>query len=120
MEVKESSGEAAELRKRARQLRDCAREARALAGRLGPYLDDAVKRATPRASSLWSGGDAAVIWQGPFADQCTTVLQNHRQSLNGMGGALQADATRWENQAAELDKQATAKDKAEAATGGNR
>ncbi|MGW6709076.1 hypothetical protein ACWGDE_29890 [Streptomyces sp. NPDC054956] len=115
----EKDGEAADLKKRARELRDCAREARALAAKLGPYLDDAVKRATPRAANLWSGGGQDVIWQGPFADQCTTALRGHRQSLNGMGTALLADATRWDNQANELDRQATAKDKAAAGTGGN-
>lgn len=36
-----------------------------------------------------------------------------------MGGALLADATRWENQAAELERQAKEKDKAKTGTGGN-
>ncbi|MFJ6792898.1 hypothetical protein [Streptomyces sp. NPDC091268] len=110
--------EAAELKKRAKQLRDCARDARSIAAKLGPYLDDAVKRATPRAGGF-SSGDQAVIWQGPYADQCTTTLRNRRQSLNGMGTALLADAARWDHQADELDRQAAAKDKAATGTGGN-
>ena len=65
-----ASGEdAAELRKRAERLRECAREARALARRLGPYLDDAVKKATPRASGFPTGADKGALWQGPFADE---------------------------------------------------
>ncbi|MEV7525725.1 hypothetical protein [Streptomyces sp. NPDC091371] len=114
----EKDGEAAaDLKKRAKELRDCAREARSLAARLGPYLDDAVKRATPRASVFSGGADQDVIWQGPFADQCTTTLRTHQQSLNGMGTSLLADARRWETQADELDRQATAKDKAATGTG---
>lgn len=38
--------DAAELKRRAENLRGCAREARSIARRLGPYLDDAVKKAT--------------------------------------------------------------------------
>ncbi|WP_234335303.1 hypothetical protein [Streptomyces variegatus] len=56
--------DAAELKKRAERLRDCAREARAPARRLGPYLDDAVKKATPRAAAFRTGGDEGAIWQG--------------------------------------------------------
>ncbi|MEU0245998.1 hypothetical protein ABZ192_16965 [Streptomyces sp. NPDC006235] len=109
--------EAAELKKRAERLRECAREARALARRLGPYLDNAVKKATPRTSAFRTGGDEGAIWQGPFADECTAQLQQRQRTLNSMGTALLADATRWENQADELDRQA--KDKAKAGTGGN-
>ncbi|WP_193513662.1 hypothetical protein [Streptomyces griseoloalbus] len=50
---------------------------------------------------------------------CTTKLQQPQRTLNGMGGALLADATRWENQADELERQAKEKDKARAGTGGN-
>ncbi|MEU0999293.1 hypothetical protein [Streptomyces tibetensis] len=105
--------DAAELKKRAERLRDAAREARTLARRLGPYLDDAVKRATPRS------GDEGAIWQGPFADECTAKLQQRQRSLNNMGTALLGDATRWESQADELDRQAGEKDKAHAGTGGS-
>jgi hypothetical protein len=109
---------AAELKKRAERLRDCAREARAIARRLGPYLDDAVKKATPRATAFRTGGDEGAIWQGPFADECTATLQKRQNSLSGMASSLLADATRWESQADELDRQAKEKDKSKAGTGG--
>ncbi len=110
---KDADGEA-ELKKRAEKLRECAREARTLARRLGPYLDDPVKKATPRAAT---GDGKGAIWQGPFADECTAKLQGHQRTLNGMGTALLADATRWEGQADELDRQA--KEKAKSQAGGN-
>jgi len=110
--------DAAELKQRAERLRGCAREARSIARRLGPYLDDAVKKATPRAAAFRSGGDKGAIWQGPFADECTATLQQRQRSLSGMAGALLADATRWETQADELERQAKAKDKAKSGTGG--
>lgn len=113
-----TSEDAAELKRRAERLRECARGARALARRLGPYLDDAAKKAAPRATDFRTGNDANAIWQGPFADECTVKLQQRQRTLNGMGGALLADATRWENQADELDRQAKEKDKAKAGTGG--
>ncbi|MFE0672612.1 hypothetical protein [Streptomyces sp. NPDC058867] len=111
--------DAAALKKRAEKLRGCAREARSIARRLGPYLDDAVKKATPRAAAFRTGGDKGAIWQGPFADECTAALQNRQGTLNGMATSLLADATRWENQADELDRQAKEKDKTKAGTGGN-
>jgi hypothetical protein len=110
--------DAAELKKRAERLRGCAREARSIARRLGPYLDDAVKKATPRADAFRTGGDEGAIWQGPFADQCTATLQKRQNKLNGMASSLLADATRWEDQADELDRQAKEKDKAKAGVGG--
>jgi hypothetical protein len=113
------AADAAELKKRAERLRECAREARTLARSLGPYLDGAVKKAAPRAGDFRAGNDANAIWQGPFADECTAKLQQRQHTLNGMGGALLADATRWENQADELERQAKEKDKAKAGTGGN-
>ncbi|MFR0358973.1 hypothetical protein [Streptomyces sediminimaris] len=109
--------DAAELKKRAERLRGCAREARSIARRLGPYLDDAVRKATPRAAAFRTGGDEGAIWQGPFADQCTATLQKRQSTLHSMAGSLLADATRWENQADELDRQA--RDKAKAGTGGH-
>ncbi|MGW3494272.1 hypothetical protein [Streptomyces sp. NPDC001020] len=111
--------DAADLKARAERLRGCARDARSLARRLGPYLDDAVKKATPRAALFRTGEDDGAIWQGPFADECTAKLQQRRGTLNNMGGALLADATRWENEADELDRQAKEKDKAKAGTGGH-
>lgn len=111
--------DAAELKKRAERLRGCAREARSIARRLGPYLDDAVKKATPRAAAFRTGGDEGAIWQGPFADECTAKLQQRQKSLNGMASSLLVDATRWESQADELDRQAMEKAKAKAGTGGN-
>ncbi|ANB07861.1 hypothetical protein SAM40697_3903 [Streptomyces ambofaciens] len=113
------SEDAAELKKRAKRLRECAREARTLARHLGPYLDDAVKKATPRATGFRTGDDKGAIWQGPFADECTGTLQQRQRTLNGMGTALLADATRWESQAEELDLRAKEKDKAKAGAGGN-
>ncbi|MGW1727383.1 hypothetical protein ACWCQK_31255 [Streptomyces sp. NPDC002306] len=118
MAVTEGGGDSAELKRRAEKLRACAREARSLAHRLGPYLDDAVKKATPRANAFRTGGDKGALWQGPFADESTAVLQQRQRSLNGMGTALLADATRWETQADELDRQAKEKDKAKSGTGG--
>ncbi|MEU8585670.1 hypothetical protein AB0C59_01455 [Streptomyces sp. NPDC048664] len=99
-----------ELKARAKRLRECARQARALAGRLGPYLDQAVKKATPRGTGPGSGA----IWLGPFADQCTLTLQKRRNTLSVMATSLLGDARRWEQQADELDHQATEKDKAAA------
>ncbi|MCX5248165.1 hypothetical protein OG895_23645 [Streptomyces sp. NBC_00201] len=111
--------DAAELKKRAENLRGCAREARSIARRLGPYLDDAVKKATPRTDAFRIGGDEGAIWQGPFADECTAKLQKQQNSLSGMASSLLVDATRWESQADELDRQAKEKDKAKAGTGGH-
>lgn len=110
--------DAAELKRRAAQLRNLAREARSIARRLGPYLDAAVKKATPRATAFRTGGDEGAIWQGPFADECTAALQRRQQTLNGMASSLLVDASRWESEADELDQQAKEKDKAKAGTGG--
>jgi hypothetical protein len=110
--------DAAELKKRAEKLRGCAREARSIARRLGPYLDDAVKKATPRTAAFRTGDDANAIWQGPFADECTTVLQQRQSTLSSMAGSLLTDATRWESQADELERQAKEKDKTKAGAGG--
>lgn len=113
-----TADDSAELKKRAEHLRACAREARSLARQLGPYLDDVVKRATPRASAFRTGDDQGAIWQGPFADDCTAKLRKRQGTLNQMGTSLLADATRWESQADELDRQAKEKDKAKTGTGG--
>ncbi|MFJ9540570.1 hypothetical protein ACIRPX_25300 [Streptomyces sp. NPDC101225] len=118
MAAKDGEG-ADELRKRAERLRGCAREARSIARRLGPYLDDVVRKAAPRAAAFRTGGDEGAIWQGPFADRCTATLQKRQATLNSMARSLLADAGRWEGQADELDRQAKEKDKAKAGTGGH-
>lgn len=110
--------DAAELKKRAERLRECARQARTIARRLGPYLDAAVAKATPRTGGT-VGGTGDAIWLGPFADQCTSTLQQRQNKLSSLATALMADATRWENEAATLDDQAKAKAKAKAPTGGH-
>ncbi|MFE1293184.1 hypothetical protein [Streptomyces sp. NPDC058731] len=84
----------AQLKKRAEDLRECARRARRIAGTLGPYLDNAVKQATP------------AIWKGPFAQRSTATLDARKGSLHSMAGDLMADAQRWETEARNLDDQA--------------
>jgi hypothetical protein len=84
----------AQLKKRADDLRECARKARTLAGALGPYLDNAVKQATP------------AVWKGPFAEASTTTLGARKKSLGSMAGDLMADARRWETEARHLDDEA--------------
>lgn len=88
--------------KRAKHLRDCATEARSVARLLGPYLDDAVKKASPRAT-LFGGGAGDAIWQGPFADASTQSLKARQRKLSGMATALLADAKRWEAEATALE-----------------
>ncbi|WP_260825598.1 hypothetical protein [Streptomyces sp. 15-116A] len=78
-----------------------------------------MRKATPRATASRASNSADAIWQGPFADECTATLQQRKGTLNTMGGALLADATRWENQADELDRQAKEKDRSAAVAGGN-
>ncbi|MEV6008227.1 hypothetical protein AB0M29_15580 [Streptomyces sp. NPDC051976] len=114
---------------KAAKLRACATEARAVARSLGPYLDDAVSKAAPRAADMSvgfgdaPGGGSDAIWLGPFADQCTNTLQQRRGTLGRMATALMADANRWENEASRLEsdsKAAKAKDKAaKTAAGGH-
>ncbi|UXY29194.1 hypothetical protein [Streptomyces sp. HUAS TT20] len=84
----------AQLKKRADDLRECARRARTLAGSLGPYLDKAVSQATP------------AIWKGPFADASTATLGARKSSLHSMASDLMADARRWETEASNLDDEA--------------
>lgn len=83
-----------QLKKRADDLRACARKARTLAGSLGPYLDNAVKQATP------------AIWKGPFAEASTATLGARKSSLYSMASDLMADARRWETEASNLDHEA--------------
>jgi hypothetical protein len=98
MRDEEESGETpAELRERAEGLRECARQARTLAGALGPYVDDEATRAS---------GTDPVIWQGPYAEATTQVLVDRKSTLNSMADALMNDASRWESEAADLDDRA--------------
>ena len=122
-----AADDAAELDRRAQKLRACATEARTIARSLGPYLDDAVGKAAPRAADMMTGfGDAGggseAIWLGPFADQCTGTLKQRQGTLASMASALMADATRWESEATRLDgesKAAKAKANAKTGTGGH-
>lgn len=127
-----ATDDAAGMDQRAAKLRECAKDARAIARSLGPYLDDAVSKAAPRAGGAQDGGQA--IWLGPYADQCTGTLKQRQAKLSSMASALMADATRWEGQAgrlegdakaartqakAEADAKAKAKANANATTGGH-
>ncbi|MER6382300.1 hypothetical protein [Streptomyces sp. NPDC001250] len=84
----------AQLKKRADDLRECARKARTLAWSLGPYLDNVVTQATP------------AIWKGPFAEASTATLGARKGSLHSMASDLMADARRWETEARNLDEEA--------------
>ncbi|MEU6070373.1 MULTISPECIES: hypothetical protein [Streptomyces] len=84
----------AQLKKRADDLRECARRARTIAGSLGPYLDNAVTQAAP------------AIWKGPFAEASTATLGTRKSSLHSMASDLITDARRWETEANNLDDQA--------------
>lgn len=126
-----ATDDAQDLSQRAQNLRECAKQARTIARSLGPYLDDAVSKATPRASGVLAdlGGSTTgnpAIWMGPFADQCTATLQQRRSKLASMASALMADATRWESEATRLEgdakaaKAAAAKKPSGSTTGGPR
>lgn len=94
----EPAGETPEqLKKRADDLRACARKARALAKTLGPHLDAAAKKAQQTDPP---------VWQGPFATQTTTQIVNRRSTLGQMASALMGDAGRWDTEADRLDEQA--------------
>lgn len=101
---------AGDLKKRAEQLRECARDARSVAKQLGPYLDSPVKKASPRVNPFTGAGDDA-IWAGPYADASTRSLQEKQHKLQRMAASLMADAKRWEQQATHLDDEAKAKGK---------
>lgn len=107
MRPDDESGETPEqLKKRAEDLRECARTARTLAGSLGLYLDKVVGQATP------------AIWKGPFADSSTAQLGARRNSLHSMASDLMADAARWETEARNLDDQASKAKHAKTGGGG--
>lgn len=119
-----ATDDAADLTRRAQNLRDCAKEARTIARSLGPYLDDAVSKASPRTGDMVTGigsapaGGGTAIWLGPFADQCTGTLKQRQSKLSSMATALMADATRWEGEATRLEGDAkTAKAAAKANAG---
>ena len=108
-----ATNDGTELKQQADKLRECATQARTIARSLGPYLDDAVSRATPRGDDALSGFGGApagnpAIWLGPFADQCTQTLTQRQSKLAGMASALMADAARWENEAGRLEGEARA------------
>lgn len=105
----------AALKQRADKLRESASQARALARTLGPFLDDATRKAAARAVDPGHPGDA--IWLGPYADACTSTLRQRQGTLHGMASSLMADATRWESAASDLDSQAKAKAKPTAPAG---
>ena len=112
--------DAQDLTRRAQNLRECAKQARTIARGLGPYLDDVVSKAAPRADDVMTGlgGPSAgspAIWMGPFADQCTATLRQRQSRLASMASALMADATRWESEATRLDGDAKAAKAAAAA-----
>jgi hypothetical protein len=83
-----------QLKKRADDLRECARKARRIAGSLGPYLDGAVSQATP------------AIWTGPYAQTSTATLAGHKSALHQMASDLVHDAARWELESRNLEDQA--------------
>jgi hypothetical protein len=83
-----------QMKKRADDLRECARKARRIAGALAPYLDGAVNQATP------------AIWTGTYAQTSTATLADRRRTLREMANDLMQDAFRWENEARNLDDQA--------------
>ncbi|MCX4549037.1 hypothetical protein [Streptomyces sp. NBC_01500] len=85
-----------QLKKRAEDLRACARKARALANRLGPHLDGAAKKAQQSDPP---------IWQGPFATDSTRQIVNRSRTLGQMASALMHDAGRWGVEADRLDDQ---------------
>ncbi|WEV28952.1 hypothetical protein OYE22_30025 [Streptomyces sp. 71268] len=87
-----------QLRKRAGELRACARRARSLAKTLGPHLDPAAKKAQQSDPP---------VWRGPFATDATRQLVQRRNTLHQMASALMHDAGRWEAEANRLDEQAT-------------
>lgn len=94
-----------QLKRRAADLRECARTARKVAGSLGPYLDGAVTSAAP------------TIWTGPYATSTTGMLGARKSTLHQMASDLMRDAGRWDNEANTLDDRAT-KAKAQKTGGG--
>ncbi|MFJ6798658.1 hypothetical protein [Streptomyces sp. NPDC091268] len=86
-----------QLKKRADDLRACARKARGIAKTLGPHLDAAAKKAQQADPP---------VWQGPFATQSTTQIVNRKSTLGQMASALMHDAGRWDTEADRLDEQA--------------
>jgi len=72
-----------------------------MAETLGPFLDQAVAAATEK--------DA---WQGWYARETTSRLQDHKRHLNGMADRLVLDAGAWIREAESLERQADAAKKA--------
>jgi hypothetical protein len=87
-----------DLRRRAEELRECAREARRLAEPLAGFLDaesDRAQRSDP------------TIWQGPYAERSTMTLVERRTSLHDLAWYLAHDASRWDTEADALEEQAS-------------
>ncbi|MFF4220638.1 hypothetical protein [Streptomyces nondiastaticus] len=97
------------MKKRADDLRACARQARLLAQRLGPYLDSPAKQAQQSEPA---------IWKGPYATSATAQISDRQGKLNRMASALMSDAGRWEAEARRLDEQAADEDKKKNKDGG--
>jgi hypothetical protein len=118
-----ATDDATDLKRRADTLRECATQARTIARSLGPYLDGAVSKATPRGDDMmsWpgssSGGNPA-IWAGPFADQCTHTLTERQSKLASMASALMTDAIRWESEATRMEGEAKAAKNTSSTAGG--
>jgi hypothetical protein len=86
-----------ELRQRAEDLRECAREARRLAEPLAGFLDAEAERAQRSDPT---------IWQGPYADRSTTTLVERQTSLHDLAWYLTHDAGRWDTEADALEDRA--------------
>jgi hypothetical protein len=89
------------LRRRAQELRECARRARMIAETLGPFLDQAVTTATTKD-----------VWQGWYARETTQRLKDRKRELNGMANQLVSDAAAWVREAEGLERQAEKAQKA--------
>ncbi|MFH8365852.1 hypothetical protein [Streptomyces sp. NPDC018031] len=93
----------AQMKKRAEDLRACARKARTASKALGPMLDGPAKKAQQSNPA---------IWKGPYAERSTQALTQRKGQLNRMAAALLHDASRWEAEATRLDTEAQKAEKA--------
>jgi hypothetical protein len=89
--------QAAELRRRAAELRACAQRGRTLATALGAVLEPVVTAA-----------EAADLWQGPFAERSTDQLNAWGQQLAELGGDLTTSVAMWLREADRLEQEAGA------------
>jgi hypothetical protein len=81
---------------RAQSLRACAGRARSIAAGLGPYLDSVAGKASA----------SPPIWQGPYAQSTTAMLNQRKSTLHQMATDLLQDAGRWESEATRLEGEA--------------